>query len=161
MSAATGGIDVLVFTGGVGEGSATIRHRAAERLAYLGVAVDADRNDRGRDDRDITAATATCGPLVITAREDLQIAGDARRLLSTHSAEDEPDSARGERIKLLLPRARQIARPNENLRPMRGAPAGSRQSGRARPLPESAAGRALVTLTPATAGSPGRSGCRR
>jgi hypothetical protein len=69
--------------GGVGEGSATIRHRAAERLAYLGVAVDGDRNDRGRDDRDITADTATCGPLVITAREDLQVAGEARRLLST------------------------------------------------------------------------------
>jgi len=83
MSAATGGIDVLAFTGGVGEGSATIRGRAAERLAYLGVAIDTDRNDHAGDDRDITAATATVRTLVITAREDLQIAGEARRLLST------------------------------------------------------------------------------
>jgi acetate kinase len=82
MSAATGGIDVLAFTGGVGEGSAVIRHLAAERLAYLGVAVDIHRNDHARGDDDITAATATVRTLVITAREDLQIAGEARRLLS-------------------------------------------------------------------------------
>jgi len=60
-----------------------IRCRAAERLAYLGVAVDAHRNDHARDDRDITAATATVRTLVITAREDLEIAGETRRLLST------------------------------------------------------------------------------
>jgi acetate kinase len=83
MSAATSGIDVLAFTGGVGEGSAMIRRRAAGRLAYLGVAVDIHRNDHVRDDRDITAAAATVRTLVITAREDLQIAGEARRLLST------------------------------------------------------------------------------
>ena len=60
-----------------------ILRRAAERLAYLGVAVDIHRNDHVRDDRDITAAVATVRTLVITAREDLQIAGEARRLLST------------------------------------------------------------------------------
>ena len=83
MSAATGGIDVLAFTGGVGEGSAMVRRRAARWLAYLGVAVDLHRNDHARDDRDITAAAATVRTLVINAREDLQIAGEARRLLST------------------------------------------------------------------------------
>ena len=83
MSAATSGIDLLAFTGGVGEGSAMIRRRAAERLAYRGVAVDIHRNDHVRDDRDITAAMAALRTLVITTREDLQIAGEARRLLST------------------------------------------------------------------------------
>jgi acetate kinase len=82
MTAATGGIDVLAFTGGVGEGSAVIRQRAAGRLAYLGVAVDTRRNDHACGDRDITAATATVRTLVITARENLQIADEARRLLS-------------------------------------------------------------------------------
>ncbi len=83
MSAATGGIDVLAFTGGVGEGSAVIRRRAAGRLACLGVAVDTHRNDHARGDRDITAATAAVRTLVINAREDLQIAGEARRLRGT------------------------------------------------------------------------------
>jgi hypothetical protein len=59
MSAATSGIDVLVFAGGVGEGSAMIRRRAAERLPYLGVAIDTHRNDHASDDHDITAAAAT------------------------------------------------------------------------------------------------------
>jgi acetate kinase len=96
MSAATGGIDALVFTGGVGENSAVVRRRAAERLAFLGVAIDVQRNDTapdgtapdgpgsdhgGQADRDITAAGAAVRTLVIPAREDLQIAREARRLL--------------------------------------------------------------------------------
>jgi acetate kinase len=85
MSAATAGLDVLVFTGGVGEHSALIRRRAAERLGYLGVVIDPHRNDTAHPDADITAAAATVRTLVITAREDLQIAGEARWLLGTTS----------------------------------------------------------------------------
>jgi acetate kinase len=81
MSAATGGVDVLAFTGGVGEHSAMIRRRAAQRLAYLGVAIDPSANDAGREDSDLTAPGATVRTMVITAREDLQIAHEARRLL--------------------------------------------------------------------------------
>ena len=123
MSAATGGVDVLAFTGGVGEHSAAVRRRAAGRLAFLGVAIDHQRNDMfhghgsggdgaggassggastggastscastsgastsgddGPADADITSAGATVRTLVITAREDLQIAREARRLLAT------------------------------------------------------------------------------
>ncbi len=81
MSAATGGVDVLVFTGGVGEHSATVRRRAVERLGFLGVAIDTHRNDTVHDDGVITATAATVQTVVITAREDLQIAREARRLL--------------------------------------------------------------------------------
>ena len=83
MSAATQGVDVLVFTGGVGEHSSTVRRRAAQRLGFLGVAIDIDRNDTVQDDGDITAVGATVRTVVITAREDLQIAREARRLLDT------------------------------------------------------------------------------
>jgi len=112
MSAATGGVDVLAFTGGVGEHSAVVRRRAAERLAFLGVAIDRHRNevlhadgdtggspgdtgrspgDTGRSpgnagrspgDTDVTAAGASVRTLVITAREDLQIASEVRGLLA-------------------------------------------------------------------------------
>ncbi len=81
MSVATGGVDVLVFTGGVGENSATVRRRAAERLGFLGVAIDVDHNDTAREDCDITAAGAPVRTLVITSREDIQIAGEVRQLL--------------------------------------------------------------------------------
>jgi acetate kinase len=83
MSAATGGLDVLVFTGGVGENSATVRRRATERLAFLGVGTDEDPTDTRRDDRDITAARAAVHTMVISAREDLQITHETRQLLGT------------------------------------------------------------------------------
>ena len=81
MSAATGGIDVLAFTGGVGEHSSTVRRLAARRLAFLGVAIDSHRNDTVDSDSDITAPEATVQTVVITAREDLQIAREARIVL--------------------------------------------------------------------------------
>lgn len=81
MGAATGGVDVLVFTGGVGEHSSTVRRRAVDRLGFLGLAIDNPRNDTVHDDSDITAAGTTGQTLVITAREDLQIAGEARQVL--------------------------------------------------------------------------------
>ncbi len=48
MAAALGGLDVLVFTGGVGERSAPIRARAADGLGFLGVGVDRARNAGAR-----------------------------------------------------------------------------------------------------------------
>jgi acetate kinase len=83
MSAATGGLDVLAFTGGVGEHSAMVRRLAVSRLAFLGVLIDHRRNDTAHDDCDISAAAATVRILVIAAREDLQIAREARQLLGT------------------------------------------------------------------------------
>jgi acetate kinase len=83
MSAAAGGIDVLAFTGGVGENSSLVRRRTAQRLAYLGVAIDPGSNDNSRGDHDISTTGAAVTTLVITAREDLQIASEARCLLGT------------------------------------------------------------------------------
>ena len=48
MAAALGGLDTLVFTGGVGENSAEIRAQAAAGLAFLGVALDEQRNAGAR-----------------------------------------------------------------------------------------------------------------
>ncbi|MEO6085670.1 MAG: acetate/propionate family kinase [Umezawaea sp.] len=81
MAVAAGGLDVLAFTGGVGEHSALVRRRAAERLAFLGVAVDPRRNAAVRGDADITAHGAAVRTVVVTAREDLRIAYEARTLL--------------------------------------------------------------------------------
>ena len=82
MTASTGGLDVLVFTGGVGERSPMVRRLAADKLAYLGVAVGDDRNQSGPDDRDISGGEAGVRTLVIAAREDLQMARESRTLLS-------------------------------------------------------------------------------
>jgi acetate kinase len=74
-----GGLDVLVFTGGVGENAAGLRRQAAEGLGFLGVAVDPSRDDT--TDADISAPGAAVRTRVITAREDLEIAAGVRAVL--------------------------------------------------------------------------------
>ncbi len=81
MAAALGGLDALAFTGGVGEHSAAIRERAAARLAFLGVELDRARNDAADCDAEIGADGAVARTLVITAREDLEIARQVREVL--------------------------------------------------------------------------------
>lgn len=83
MTAALGGLDLLAFTGGVGEHSPAVRRRCEERLGYLGVAVDEARNAAAIGaDSDISVDGATVRTVVICAREDLQMAGETRRLLA-------------------------------------------------------------------------------
>jgi acetate kinase len=86
MTASLGGLDALVFTGGVGEHSPQIRAATADGLAFLGVAVDPDRNARHdpahRADTDLTAAGAPVRAYALTAREDLEIARSVRELLA-------------------------------------------------------------------------------
>jgi acetate kinase len=82
MTASLGGLDALVFTGGVGERSAPVRAMAAEGLAYLGITVDAARNAADEaGDREIGAPGAAVRTLVIASREDVQIAADVRRVI--------------------------------------------------------------------------------
>ena len=73
MTAATGGLDLLVLTGGVGEHAWQIRAALAEAVAHLGVAVDPDRNRETTADGDISAPDAAVRTVVVTAREDLEI----------------------------------------------------------------------------------------
>jgi acetate kinase len=81
MAAALGGIDALVFTGGVGENAAAVRSGAAERLAFLGVALDREANAGAAGDADVSARGADVGSAVVAAREDLEMARQARAVL--------------------------------------------------------------------------------
>jgi acetate kinase len=81
MAAAMDGLDLLVFTGGVGEGSPAIRQRAAAGLAFLGVAIDPGANASAEPDAEIGAPGSAVRSYVVRAREDLQIALDVRRTL--------------------------------------------------------------------------------
>jgi len=84
MAAALGGLDALVFTGGVGERSAEVRAQAAAGLAFLGVSVDAARNDAAGGEAEIGAADAAVRTLVLRAREDIEIARQVRTLGPAH-----------------------------------------------------------------------------
>ena len=81
MAAALGGIDALIFTGGVGENNPAIRARAAAGLGFLGVRLDAGANDGAIPDVEISSPGAAVRTLVLRAREDLEMARQARAVL--------------------------------------------------------------------------------
>ena len=81
MAAALGGLDVLVFTGGVGEHSSEVRSQTAGGLAFLGVSLDEARNREARGDAEIGSAGSAVRTLVLTAREDIEIAQQTRAVL--------------------------------------------------------------------------------
>jgi acetate kinase len=87
MAAAMGGVDAVVFTGGVGENSARVRADGCAGLGFLGLAVDPERNHADEpDDRDVATAESRVRVLVIRAREDQEIAREVRRLLGKRRA---------------------------------------------------------------------------
>ena len=81
MTASLGGLDALIFTGGVGERSSQVRSATAEGLAHLGVAVDPALDVAAVPDADVSAPRASVRTLVVAAREDLQMAREARAVL--------------------------------------------------------------------------------
>ena len=95
MTSALGGLDVLVFTGGVGENGVAVRRRTAETLGYLGVELDAAKNGAGPADREIGAAGAAVRTLVIAAREDLEIAHQTRSVVRAAARARVPSSRNG------------------------------------------------------------------
>jgi len=80
MAAAMNGLDVLVFTGGIGEHSPRIRAAAADGLTFLGVSLDPAQDDVSSD-TDISG-TGPARVLVVTAREDIEIARQARGVVA-------------------------------------------------------------------------------
>jgi len=80
MTAAMGGLDVLCFTGGAGEASATLRAHVCNGLGFLGCQVDAERNATPTGDRVLSSG----GPPVVAvvhAREDLMMVRQATSVL--------------------------------------------------------------------------------
>jgi acetate kinase len=75
-----GGLYALVFTGGVGENSAAVRAAAVEGLHFLGLGLDAERNEAAHPDADVAAPGSSASVVVIAAREDLEIARQVRSI---------------------------------------------------------------------------------
>jgi acetate kinase len=82
MTASLGGLDALVFTGGVGENSPPVRSLACSGLGFLGVSVEPGLNEAIKEDGPVGAADARVPVIVVFAREDLEIARQVRELLA-------------------------------------------------------------------------------
>jgi acetate kinase len=79
LAAALGGLDAIVFTGGIGENSAVIRERVCRNAAWLGVELDPAANASGGPR--ISTATARASAWSIPTNEELMIAKHTLRLL--------------------------------------------------------------------------------
>lgn len=78
-AAAMGGINVLIFAGGVGENDSLMRARVCETLGFLGITLDDDANHNGTGERVIS--TGRVRVLVVSASEERMIAKDTYELL--------------------------------------------------------------------------------
>jgi acetate kinase len=84
MAAAMGGLDALVFTGGVGENSPQVRSAACQPLAFLGIEPDLEGGEASTGDRLLSPAGAAVAVAVVEAREDIEIARQVRATLSSN-----------------------------------------------------------------------------
>jgi acetate kinase len=82
MTVAGEGLDALVFTAGIGEGSASARARVCRRLGFLGVELDSEANRAAQPDLQVSTPDSLVRVWVIQAREDLVAARAARGLLA-------------------------------------------------------------------------------
>jgi acetate kinase len=81
LAAAIGGLDALVFTGGIGEHAAPVREMICRQSAWLGVELDGDAN--ARNATRISTAGARASAWVIPTDEEIVIARDTARTLGT------------------------------------------------------------------------------
>jgi acetate kinase len=84
LASALEGIDGFVFTAGIGENAPRIREAVARRLAWLGLELDAEANDKGGPRISRDGSRVAC--YVIPTDEELMIARHTLRVLRTQSA---------------------------------------------------------------------------
>jgi acetate kinase len=90
MLGVLGGVDAIVFTGGVGENCAPLRKDVCEQFRFLGLKLNLTKNDAPELDENIAANDSPVQVLVIRADEDWEIACECHRLANTgqfHSPE--------------------------------------------------------------------------
>ena len=81
-AAALGGVDVIVFTGGVGENQASARWAACSKLEFMGIKLDAGKNEVRGEEAVISADDSKVKVVVIPTDEELMIASDTMAILN-------------------------------------------------------------------------------
>jgi len=86
MAATLGGVDGLVFTGGIGEHAWQIREWACQNLGHLGLQLEPAANAACKPDADVSSAASQARILVIATNEDLTILRETKQLFSSTAA---------------------------------------------------------------------------
>lgn len=82
FAAAMGGIDAVVFTGGIGENNPQYRTRVAKKLAFLGTTIDEEKNKLRGQEVDISTPDSKLKLFVIPTNEELMIAKDTYEIVT-------------------------------------------------------------------------------
>ena len=80
-TAAMNGVDVICFTAGVGENSPLVRDLACERLGYLGIALDQEKNNKRGEELEISTPDSKVKVFAIPTNEELAIARETAALV--------------------------------------------------------------------------------
>jgi acetate kinase len=81
-AAAMGGVDILVFTGGVGENAGDIRENICTDLEFLGIEFDKEKNKRGRSKETVISKDGSkVTVIIVPTNEEFVIASDTRNII--------------------------------------------------------------------------------
>ena len=80
--ACMGGADAIVFTGGIGENAGQYRAAVCEKLAYMGVKIDPEKNKIRGEEVEISTPDSTIKVYVIPTNEELMIARDTLEIVN-------------------------------------------------------------------------------
>ncbi len=82
-TAAMGGLDAVVFTGGIGENSAPVREGACDHMEYLGIKLDPQKNlDLNRSEGEISTPDSKVKVWIVPTNEELLIARDTKEIIN-------------------------------------------------------------------------------
>ncbi|WP_028777213.1 acetate/propionate family kinase [Shimazuella kribbensis] len=80
--AAMNGVDILLFTAGVGENSSFVRQEVCDQLSFFGIEIDREKNNtRSKETREISTSNSKVKVLVVPTNEELMIAREAKHLV--------------------------------------------------------------------------------
>lgn len=81
-AAAMGGVDLVIFTGGIGENDAITRYEVCKDMEFMGIDFDADKNKGIRGvDTVISKENSRCKVMLVTTNEELVIATDTYNIV--------------------------------------------------------------------------------
>lgn len=80
-AAAMGGLDAVIFTGGIGENSPDVRRESCQDLDFLGISIDEDANGSSEKEKFISTAGSKTAVLVVPTNEELVIALDTMKIV--------------------------------------------------------------------------------
>ena len=82
-----GGLDVVLFTGGIGENSSLVRELSCQKLGWMGINIDKEKNEAAAgQEGEITTEDSKVKVFAIPTNEELVIARDTERLVKASQA---------------------------------------------------------------------------